>query len=1381
MAGIFANVDSDIKKLQHLRQEIENIKKELKGINVKVDIDIAKGLEAQLKGLTDQYNALAEKVADTEARIATSASRITDASKKIIQAQEQLAKASTPTGTALSVTSNSKPNTAETASVKEQAKAYDELREEIDKVLGSREANIKRLIEEQNAIRLINEELKALNKTQGSKGASANVQQRIVQLNNDLLTHKAAVSELRQSLNNSAKLDNAAATSMDALSQSLGRMRTLYRQLTDEERNAPFGKELLASINQADAKIKQLDATIGNHQRNVGNYASGWNGLSMSIQQIGRELPSLAVGWSTFFLAISNNLPILADEIKRARVEYDNMKKSGKTAIPVWKQIVSSLLSWQTALTVGITLLTLYGEELVEWASSLIKGKKALSETYQATKEFQESVSESAGAMIAKLEKLSAGWVKLGGNIEAQKKYIIENKQAFDETGAVIRNVADAENLLVKNKNAFILSIIEKAKAAATMKIASEQYEKSVKKMMEAEKMSDTTTQFVQTSSFGTGYYVKGENEAKKQKKEEAKKEFEEGTKIVQQYAKLSENERKILEESGIKTTQTLVENSINAIKASIAMKQEALNDLDVSSPEFKELQSKIKAEQAKLDAITGTAKKDNSITEQQNRVAKLIRENALSRISMEIDLENQVAQSRIDAMQDGYEKEQAQRELNDKKELQAISKQKQEYVKKVIDMEEEMFNAREKAKQADNKDYRIKTFDRSSVSVDTSMFDMMAESTIQKQLNENAEYYKKLLSQYQDYISKRLEAQKKFDKDLEALEKAGASKEQISELEYQREETYKSIDSEFAMREESFQSWMDSIADLSLKKLREQLMLAEEELQRMELGNPNDPNLAVQRAKVANLKGSISNKQSVSPDKRSIKDWQDLYNVLQKVDKEFAEIGDTVGGSAGEIIKSAGSITTSTLQMVDSIINLSDESAWAVTGTATAAAKAIKIVENASVILTVVSGALSIATKIANLFSGKSSYEEYQEAKEVYDSYISTLDKVIEKQLELAESLSGQNAHAAYQEAVELYQTQMEAARVLGKQYLNSREKREHSKGYKEVEDMSSEGWTQAANAMGMTVDKFRELMGGRMTGLFDLTEEDLMKLQKEAPIFWAQLDEDTRSYANQIVDGVKDVTDVLEQEMENLTGISFDSFSDGILESLYDVEATAEDISDDMADYMRKALIKAMYVKNYEPQMRKWYEQWAKYMEDGEIDENEQKALDDLKNSIIEGAKSAADAINEQWGTSSSSSSGQTASSGGFQTMSQDSADELNGRFTALQMSGETIASLNQEQLNTLNNIYATMIGSNIGTGGKDIVKESYQNQSPVIQTIDIKPLSDKVNVLCDIVDEIRTRQVEGNMDRQTISENVGEIVKPIHQMRTDMSEVKQNTAKL
>ena len=689
MAGIITDVKSDIQRLKELKSAIDDVKKSIASIDIKVDINITKGLEAKLKSLTSQYDELATKIVKTEAEIALSAKNIVVASDKIIQAQNALSKVS---NVAQKPNNNQSNNSVEIINIQAQAKVYEELKGEIDKVTGSRTWNIKRMMEESNSIRLINAEIKAITKSQGNSAALSSAQQRrLEQLNNSLLTHKTALAEVRQNLNNNVKLDNVAATSMDGLSQSLSRMRVAYRGLTEEERNSPFGKDLLASINQADIKIKELDATIGNHQRNVGNYKAQWNGLSMSIQQVGRELPSLAYGPKVFFSAISNNLPILADEIKRARSEYDLLKKSGQSATPVWKQITSSLFSWQSALTVGITLLTLYGDKLVDWASSLFTAKKALSETYQATEDFQNNVSKTSGSIIATLEKLSAGWKKLGSDFKAQEKYILDNKEAINSMGVSVNDAAEAERLFNSNKDTFILGILQRAKAAATMELAAEEYKKAVQKMMEADSKSAEGVSFgdkfkswfvksaadEDTSGYLSNADLSPEAFAK-DKEEKLRKEaealFKSGTELVQKYAQFSEEERKTLESIGIKTTETIIKGSVEAIEAVIALKQQSLKK--VSDPkEYARIEAEIKAEQSKLNAIMGV-KPDNEI----NKRLKLQQELSRSILDSELKLQS----TRIAAMEDGKAKRIALAEQETKDAIAAIQKEKEEYQKKV-------------------------------------------------------------------------------------------------------------------------------------------------------------------------------------------------------------------------------------------------------------------------------------------------------------------------------------------------------------------------------------------------------------------------------------------------------------------------------------------------------------------------------------------------------------------------------------------------------------------------------------------------------------------------------------------------------------------------
>lgn len=166
------------------------------------------------------------------------------------------------------------------------------------------------------------------------------------------------------------------------------------------------GQKTLQQIQTLKNELKSMDAQMGNYQRNVGNYAFHWNGLNMSVQQIARELPSLAVGWNTFFLAISNNLPMLADELKKARIEYQAMQEAGQKGIPVWKQLTKSILIWQTALVVGITLLSVYGKDIMDWVASLFKGKGAIDDIVSAERMWVDAIKEGRSSSIKERKEL---------------------------------------------------------------------------------------------------------------------------------------------------------------------------------------------------------------------------------------------------------------------------------------------------------------------------------------------------------------------------------------------------------------------------------------------------------------------------------------------------------------------------------------------------------------------------------------------------------------------------------------------------------------------------------------------------------------------------------------------------------------------------------------------------------------------------------------------------------------------------------------------------------------------------------------------------------------------------------------------------------------
>lgn len=393
-----------------------------------------------------------------------------------------------------------------------------------------------------------------------------------------------------------------------------------------------------------------------------------------------------------------------------------------------------------------------------------------------------------------------------------------------------------------------------------------------------------------------------------------------------------------------------------------------------------------------------------------------------------------------------------------------------------------------------------------------------------------------------------------------------------------------------------------------------------------------------------------------VKKDNQVKKSEKEVRAQISELADTIDELGKSIGGPAGEIISLIGNIGAFTMTAMSGVEAAADTSA-----------NAISTVEKASVILAIISAAMQVAMKIFDMFGKDDTTEKYEKAKEVYESYISILDKVIEKQLELAETLTGDNANAAYNKALETIKLQSENAKVLGKQYLNSGASRKsHSKGYDEVDDMSWEGWKQAANTLGMTVDEFKKKMGGRMTGLFDLTDEQLASLQENAGIFWSQLDSDTQKYADQIANGVEKVAEVMEQRITDTTLIDIDGLRSDFQDLLTDMDADSADFADNFEEYMRNAILNSMLKDEYMDRLTAWREKLYNAMDDG-VTEDEYNALKAEGQQIADEMKAKRDAMSEMynWGKDDDE---REASKKGFASMSQDSADKLDGSFAVM-----------------------------------------------------------------------------------------------------------------
>ena len=1377
MAGIFANIDSDISKIRQLKSEIEKVKEALTSINVKVDIDIAKGMEAQLKSLTEQYDALVQKVAQAEAKIAESTSRINKPAETIIKAQEQMTKAASGQGAANAQGAsggNTAAANAQTASVEAQAKAYDELADEIDAVMGTRSQNIKRMLEEQNAIRIINEEIKKLTKYQsGNSTLSASQQKRLEQLNASLLTHKTALSELRQSLNNSFKLDAAAATSMNALSQSLARMRMTYRELTEEERNSTFGKELLASIQQADAKIKQLDSTIGNHQRNVGNYASGWNGLGMSIQQIGRELPSLAMGWNTFFLAISNNLPILTDEIKRAKDEYNRLKEAGQQATPVWKQVVSSLLSWQTALTVGITLLTVYGKDIIEWVGNLFKGEKqvdALAERMKSLNEIQRESGLSAAKERSELDVLYKATQDHTRSLQERNAAADELQKRYPKYFENLTN----EAILAGNASGAYKQLTENILKAAQARAAQDKITKNYERMFQLQRAINADTNWT--------------------------------------------NRHRESTKGGTATTPVSVVQNMGSL---------AVQQLTDEAVEYNRRIEALKKNQEELKRLS----KDNdyyaslidmeSFTEDYALQASKATEQAKSYLDELAKLREENEDREIDLMKEGTEKQLAEIELRYKREKESIINQQRELAEAnkeagitstnasglTTDQQAEIDRANELAAEARKKQiedvYRAET------------------DAMRAYISEYGTFQQRKLAIAQEYAQKiaaaqtegdRLSLEKERDQKLSGMEaealkmsidwpavfgEFGGMFDDIMKPTLEKVKQYMQTDDfrnlqptdqseiveavnrmeqslggsgkiSFKQLGNEVQKLQQSMRELNNAKLEEaealQRLAEAQEAYENALDNGTDREKAAAELKLNAAKEEADNasentrkaEENAQQNQKTTTETattlkanmenvtqglqqlasggiQAAYEGLLKLAKgsgndKMGEISDKLGDVfiIGWILSILDILKDGLSTVVEGLLD----------GIFSAVSGILSDVLSGDLFVTlfdsVKSGVGSILDAIT--FGGFSSWTSSSNAKEVQ----ATIDRLTDRNEALQQSIDALNdtmKEARGTETVKAAKQAEEYQKEVNQNYL---EMAMAQAGYHGSHHSWNYYWGGFSKEQ---IDKLSEQIGREWSGsLWDLSPEE-MKMLKGNVDMWTQIQNTGEGgYGGRLTEKLDDYIDqagkleeITDTLYESLTQISFDSMYDSFIDSLMDMEYSAEDAANNISEYFMRAMLSNKIGALYQDKLEEWYKKFAGAMEDdGTLDDGEIAALRDEYLGYVEEALKLRDELAAATGyDGTSDQEQQSATSRGFETMTQDQASELNGRFTALYES-----SLRQESIQQ-------GIG-NIAEDARNIIAQSY-------------------------------------LELQQINENTGNSAKYLKDIKADIAVVKQNTSRL
>lgn len=1018
------------------------------------------------------------------------------------------------------------------------------------------------------------------------------------------------------------------------------------------------------------------------------------NNVRMSMQQIARELPSLAMGPQMFFLAISNNIPMFTDALSSARQEYEALTKAGKKATPVWKQVLSSLFSWQTALASLITLSVVYGKEIGGWVKSLFGVKDAALSAAKAQEKVNESFRNSSSDVaeqVTIVRSLSERWKELGDNMADKKQFITENKKEFRKLGVEVGNVNDAENLLVDNTDVFIGAMILRAEAAVAFKLATEQTEKALKKQNEIEERRKKGPTF--WDKFRANFFSSASGSAT--------------------YTRQADTP----------TAEQLSKNAISALEEEQkAAEDTAKSYMDLFLARTKEWKERLKS--AGIKEYYGRKTKDTgkSARDYQDELAD-------ARIRAQQKLEA----ARISVMREGVRKRQAlaRQELDES--LAQIDKEERDTLKKMDEAEKKRGVRSTPEERQAVKDNASKRRALATMGYLKESYDIEKEFR-DRNLREWVEYYKEygtyqekraaLDKEYNHKIGRLYEERRKAEAEGDAagaesldLQIARATRDkgkELIKLDYKQLTESPDYIRAFENLRETSTDTLNSLLEqfgkarqaaaqvLSPDDLREYTTTIREIMDELDSRNPfqaladRKKELAEAERELAearrnletvNAGGQVStgvryNDRTGKMDKTYLTATaaMERYNkaqdkvagssskvrqteakvedVVKDLSRAFSDVGDAIGGQAGEIISLIGDIGVFAMTAMSGVTTAS-----------TTASSAVRAVERASVILTIISAAIQVATKIASLFKDDDGVAEYERAKEVYESYIDILDRVIEKQKELFE-LNSETGKQAYSQAVETVRKQSDAARELGRQYLNAGASKgflgvgsKSSHGVSQREDITSEAWAQAKAALGGAFYTYG-IGDGRMTGLFDLSVEQLEKLQAEAPLFWAQLHSDTQDYLNRILESNEALAELENERLSGLTKVDLSGFEDSFVDMLTDMDSKSKDFADNFEEYLQRAILSSLITDKYQSRIQELYKRWAGYTGSGnKLTGDEAQDLRDEYNDIVGELLKERDEYSKVFGWTSSSSSSQSGRAGTVTSMTEETAGRLEG----------------------------------------------------------------------------------------------------------------------
>lgn len=1090
-------------------------------------------------------------------------------------------------------------------------------------------------------------------------------------------------------------------------SANIAQIHALEKQL--EELHAQ-----LKMLQNESESVQVTPADIPNAQRQ-------FNGLHNSIQQMAREMPSLAMGPQMFFLAISNNLPIFTDELARARKEYDELQKSGKKGTPVWKQVLSSLFSWQTAMTTGIMLLVMYGDEIWDWTKNLFSAKKGVDEYNISLKEMTEIEKDGRAQMVRtrfELKSVIDEIKNFTGSKEQEKAKVEELNRKYGESFGYYKTLSEWYDTIIQKSEDYVQSLFLQAKVQNLVKKASEVDEKIAEAEAKDESEFDTWWGYGGKVDrfFSSDQSYKQNNNGRWKKKEEIERLKSEYNGYILAAENLTKERLKLEQKSGIgghidpkqpgknpeaEAKQRLAterrlakdlaalqaENRKEEIDRMQAGTEKKLAQIEYDYNARKEEINRQEADWKRENKEAGLSTGDNGLTrEQQDALEKARASNTESRKKAETDVYREEAEAMRDYLKE-YGTFQQQK--------LAIAEEYAEKIRKAQSQGERLTLEKQR-------DAAVHKVDMEALTQKIDWGAAFGDLT-----GLLADQMKNLLGELKQYVK------------TDEFKKTGAADQQVV---YDAIERIQSMlpggngTLDFARLQTQMHALGDAVTRVQNAELQQEaafarLKAAQTDYNKaLESGNQAEierTQIALQTAQSSSvsadeeyLNATSEMKALAGEVKSASRDTVDGLNMVSDGLHGFASgtlqgsfegirnmltglsklnIGGKVGDAISqmsETLSSArviGQIISAILSILDLlkdgigpiISSLIDTIFNAITGILDNILSGDLFKQIGGSLVKGIGGLLNTVSfgGFNKLFGIGGNAREVQAAIDRLTDRNEKLQTSIEDLTDTIKASKGTKSVEAYRDAYK-YQKETNANYLQIAQEQARYSKSHHSWNY------YWGGFSQAQ------IDKLSGQIGRRWDGnLWSLSPEEMKALRSNVDM-WTQIQNTGKGgYGGRLTEKLDDYIDqagkleeLTDQLYEGLTGISFDGMYSSFIDNLMNMKYGAKDAAEDISEYFMRAMLSNKIGEMYSDKLKGWWEKFGKAMEDNELTEAERNALMEEYMQYMDEALALRDNLAAATGYDKTQQGGtsQSAKAGGFTAMTQDQGTKLEGMFT-------------------------------------------------------------------------------------------------------------------